>query len=85
MSEALLEQDTPLTKQESPPTRLIPVTEWTKFFPYPTLGSLRFLIFHANTNGFAKVVKRLGRRVLIDERAFFEYVEEQTKEANKAK
>ena len=40
-------------------------------------GGLRHLVFHADRNGFDKVVKRAGRRVLIDEEAFFEWVEEQ--------
>ncbi len=55
--------------------RLIPVPDWPKHHPWPPLGGLRHLIFHANTNGFDKVVKRCGRRVLIDEDAFFSWVE----------
>ena len=57
-------------------SRVIPLTEWPKFHPWPPLGGLRHLVFHANRNGFNKVVKRAGRRVLIDEAAFFEWLEE---------
>jgi hypothetical protein len=35
------------------------------------------LIFFSALNGFAKVVKRAGRRVLIDENAFFEWIDDQ--------
>jgi hypothetical protein len=41
------------------------------------VGGLRHLIFNAETNGFAPAIKRVGRRVLIDEARFFEIVESQ--------
>ena len=40
-------------------------------------GGLRHLIFHEHENGFHKCIRRVGRRVLIDEQAFFEWVAEQ--------
>lgn len=58
-------------------TRLIPVTAWSDFHPWPPIGGLRHLIFNANSNGFHAVVRRCGRRVLIDEAAFFAWVEKQ--------
>ena len=58
--------------------RVIPLTQWNEFHPWPPLGGLRHLVFNAGTNGFAKVVKRAGRRVLIDEQAFFEWLDEQS-------
>ncbi len=57
-----------------PNTRLIPVTDWNIFHPWPPLGGLRHLVFNEATNGFAAVVRRCGRRVLIDEQAFFDWV-----------
>jgi len=57
---------------ESAP-RLIPVKDWQKYHLWPPLGGLRHLIFHEKTNGFDRVVRRCGRRVLIDEAAFFEW------------
>lgn len=54
-------------------TRLIPATRWQEFHPWPPIGGLRHLIFNANSNGFDAVVRRVGRRVLIDEAAFFEW------------
>lgn len=57
-------------------TRLIPLTEWPKHHPWPPIGGLRHFVFHAKTNGFDKVVKRAAKRVLIDEAAFFRWVDE---------
>lgn len=54
-------------------TQLIPVTEWSRHHPWPPIGGLRHLIFHEKSNGFDKVVRRIGRRVLIDEAAFFQW------------
>ena len=59
-------------------TRFIPVTEWNDYHPWPPHGGLRYLIFHADRNGFSRCVRRVGRRVLIDERAFFAWVAEQS-------
>ncbi len=61
--------------QDEPSTRLIPVPRWNDFHAWPPIGGLRHLIFNAKINGFHKVVKRCGRRVLIDEKAFFAWVE----------
>ena len=52
-------------------SRLIPVVDWNKYHPWPPLGGLRHLIFHGAENGFEAVIRRCGRRVLIDEQAFF--------------
>jgi len=40
-----------------------------------TTRGLRHLIFNAGSNGFDAVVRRIGRRVLIDETAFFAWVD----------
>jgi hypothetical protein len=54
-------------------SRLIPVTKWHEFHAWPPLGGLRHMIFYAEKNGFNQVIRRVGRRVLIDEQAFFEW------------
>ncbi len=68
----------------------------TDYAPYPNLhtieqfctkhpafkaGGVRWMIFHAATNGMAEsgVVVRIGRRVLINEERFFSWVENQAK------
>lgn len=56
-------------------TRYIPVTQWQKYHPWPPLGGLRHLVFNAATNGFDAVVRRCGRRVLIDEQAFLAWMQ----------
>ncbi|PPC90453.1 MAG: hypothetical protein CTY34_07675 [Methylobacter sp.] len=59
------------------PSRLIPVPKWNTYHSWPPHGGLRHLIFNAETNGFSKAFKRVGRRVLVDEREFFRIVDEQ--------
>jgi len=58
-----------------PKNRLIPVTKWGEFYPWPPIGGLRHLIFFEKTNGFSQCVRRIGRRVLIDESKFFEWAD----------
>ncbi len=56
-------------------TRLIPPSKWNEEHPWPPIGGLRYLIFNAKSNGFDAVIRRVGRRVLIDESAFFAWIE----------
>lgn len=56
--------------------RLIPVTEWNDHYSWPPIGGIRHLIFNAKANGFNKVIRKIGRRMLIDEQAFFAWVDE---------
>lgn len=62
---------------EEQPRRLIPVTQWNDHHAWPPQGGLRHLIFHAKTNGFDCCIRRIGRRVLIDEDAFFAWADSQ--------
>jgi hypothetical protein len=57
------------------PRKLIPLTSWNQHHDWPPLGGLRHLVFHAKENGFDKVIKRIGRRVLLDESAYFDWIE----------
>jgi hypothetical protein len=57
--------------------RLIPVNRWKHYHEWPPTAGIRHLVFHADKNGFDKVIRRVGRRVLIDEEAFFQWVDEQ--------
>jgi len=61
-------------------TRYLTVADWIAQHPWPPEGGLRHLIFHSKTNGFDKVIVRAGRRVLIDEQAFFKWMDKQKKE-----
>ena len=58
---------------ETKTPRLIPVTDWNKHHIWPPIGGPRHLIFNKDKNGFDRVVRKCGRRVLIDEDAFFEW------------
>lgn len=56
--------------------RLIPVRKWPDYHPWPSEAGLRNRIFYASENGFDRVIVRVDGRVLIDEDAFFQWVEE---------
>ena len=68
--------ETPNCLNGSRDTRLIPLTDWSKYHPWPPLGGLRHMVFHGEKTGFSRVTVRVGRRILIDEKKFFEFVNE---------
>lgn len=68
-----------MTKENTNHTQLLTVNQFVEKHQFATFGGLRHLIFYSNTNGFSKVIKRIGRRILLDENAFFSWVEEQNK------
>lgn len=57
--------------------RLIPLTSWNNHHAYPPLGQLRALVFNAKNNGFERCIRRVGKRILIDEAEFFAWVDAQ--------
>ena len=61
------------------------VNQFTEKQPAFTLGGLRSLIFHENSNGLAKsgAIIRIGRKVLIDEIKFFNWVAAQSQGGTK--
>ena len=54
---------------------LIPVSKWNEFHPYPTVKSLRQIIFRRNKNGFEKVLRKVGGRLYICEKDYFAWVD----------
>jgi len=60
------------------PRKLIPLTSWNNHHNYPPLGQLRALVFNEKTNGFSRCIRRIGKRVLIDENEFFAWVDKQS-------
>lgn len=58
--------------------KLIPLSRWNNFHPYPTVGALRQLIFR-NKNEIGKVLVRMGGRLYIIESVFFQWVAENGK------
>lgn len=57
--------------------RLFTINDWPHSYPKP--GTLRHLIFNSKKNGFDKVIRRVGRRILLDESAYFDWVDQQNK------
>lgn len=55
-------------------TELLTIPQFADKHPAFTQGSLRKLIFNGDINGCLVAIKRLGRRVLIDENAFLGWV-----------
>ena len=64
--------------------KLIPVTKWNDHHAWPPIGGLRYLIFNADSNGFSHCIRRVGRKVLIDESRFFEWVDSRDKEQSES-
>lgn len=62
-------------QQKQTSNRLIPVPEWNRHHSWPPQGGLRHLIFNQKINGFAPAFKKVGRRILVDENAFFACIE----------
>lgn len=50
-------------------------------YPAFSQSSIRWVIFNAGTNGFDKVIRKVGRRVLIDEESFVAWIEGNTRQA----
>ena len=66
-----------MTEQKQTTTpELIPVSEFNNFYPYPTVGALRQLIFYNPGNFVGKVIRRIGKRLYVKAPTFFEWVEE---------
>ena len=65
--------------------RLIPLCKWTDFHPYPTVKALRQLVFKSDFNGFEKVIRRVGRKILISEQDFLGWVEEMNEQSKRGK
>ena len=63
-------------QEQEPLNRLIPVTKWEEYHNWPKIGGLRNLIQTRHRNGFAKCLRRSGKRLLISERDFFEWIDE---------
>ena len=56
---------------------LLTVKQFSQKYPAFPEGGMRFRIFNADQNGFDQCLVRVGSKVLIDEVAFFKWVDEQ--------
>ena len=55
---------------------LIPVSKFNDYYAYPTVGSLRQLIYYNPDDFLNTVVRRIGKRLYIKTSSFFKWVEE---------
>lgn len=65
------------TKEINETDEYVTVAQLAQRFPAFSEGSIRWLIFNEQTNGFNKVVRRIGRKVVIRLSAWREFLEEQ--------
>lgn len=56
---------------------LIHIKDWKNHHNVPSESMLRKLVFHEETNGFSYAVRRVGRKVYLDEEKVFEWIEQQ--------
>ncbi len=61
-------------EKKPPQNRLIPLVQWTKHHDWPSISALRGYAFMRHKNGFEKVVSKVGKRLVIDEQKFFDWV-----------
>ncbi len=59
---------------------LLTVPQFADAHPAFPISSLRWLLYQRKGNGLHKAVVRVGRRVLIDEARFFQWIAEQNGE-----
>lgn len=57
--------------------RYLTVKQIPEHYPAFTESSIRWLIFNKNTNGFAKCVRKIGRKIIIDTNDFEQWIYEQ--------
>lgn len=58
-------------------TRLIPLTKWNEYHPWPSEAGIRNLVANAKAKNFTNVYVKAGGRILIDEQAFFAWAKSQ--------
>jgi len=51
--------------------------QWVEKYPWPPMGGLRHLILNADKNGFHRVIRRPGSRILLIEKEFLQWIEDQ--------
>ncbi len=58
--------------------RLVTVKQAASMYPAFSVASLRWLVFKEKSNGFSKVIRRLGRKVIIDLDIFEDWISEKS-------
>ena len=68
-----------INEPQNPHPEYFTISQFCDRHEWATLGGIRHLVFHEHTNGFAPCVRRMGRRVLLDENAVFVWIDKQGK------
>ena len=55
---------------------LIPLSKWNNYYAFPSVSAIRQYVFRAETNGFNKVIRRIGRKIYIKVSEFSKWIEE---------
>lgn len=76
IGEDVMSQDISLIQRN-----LLTVRQFSQKHPAFPEGGLRYSIFHSENNGFSKCIRRIGRKVLLDESKVFEWIDEQNNAA----
>lgn len=68
-----------MTEEEklSEARNLLTVRQFSQKHPAFPEGGLRYNIFHAKNNGFSQCIRRIGRKVLLDEAEVFRWIDNQ--------
>ena len=59
--------------------RLIPLCKWNDVHEWPSIAALRSIVFNEKYNGAKHFIRRIGRRVYIDEKKYFEWADSHPK------
>jgi hypothetical protein len=62
------------------PKSFLTLRQWLEKYRAIPEGGVRHLIFTNKDNFNGRVVKKLGRKILLDEQAFLSYIDEHSKE-----
>lgn len=63
--------------ETKPKYELLTIRQFVEKHRAFTEGGLRYLIFNRKTNGFDNCVKRMGRKILLDEGAVLQWLDTQ--------
>lgn len=64
-----------ILQKEKIMTNYYTVKQLAEKHPAFSEASLRYYIFHENTNGFNKVTRRVGKKILLSEEAFQKWLD----------
>lgn len=65
-------------------TRYIPLADWNKYYPEPSISALRNYVARRYENGFNDVLERNGKKWYINEAAFFKWRQKKFKESKES-